>query len=307
MVYLISSNSYNIIDDELNKIFNNFDDVEVIDFNKTSLEDIVTSINYVSLFNDEKKIIVKNTPIFSSKNTIDTKILEKYLNDPNENSILVFTTYDKVDERKKITKLIKDKYNYINIKPYSFKELVDKVIAIFKKNKYTISYDNARYIVNSCLSNYDLIISEINKVLLYYKDPQEIKYDDLINIISKTMDDNNFHFVDLVIDKNINSLKVLNDLKIQKIEPLVLLTLLAREYRLMLIAKDLYNKKKSVISIAKELNMQDWQIDKIINRSYNYSVKELEDKLISLNDLDYNIKIGNIDKYLGLELFILKD
>ena len=307
MIYLISANSYHLIDDELIKIFGDLSDVEIYDYNKTSIEDIITNVNYVSLFNDEKKIVIKNASLFTAKNNIDTSLLEEYFNSPNPNSILVFTTYDKVDERKKITKIIKDKYQYINIKPFTFKELIDQIINIFKKKKYNISYDNARYIVNNCLNNYDLIINELDKIFLYYKEPQEILYEDLNNIISKTIDDNNFRFVDLVIDKNINSLKVLNDLKMQKVEPLILLSLIAREYRLMLIAKDMYQNNINKLKIAKELKLQDWQIDKIITRSYNYSYKELEDALISLNDLDFNIKRGNVDKYLGLELFILNN
>lgn len=307
MIYLISANSYHLVDDELNKIFDNLDDVEIVDFNKTTIEDIITSINYVSLFNDEKKMIVKNANFFLSKNSVDTKILEKYLDNPNPNSILVFVVYDKVDERKKITKTIKDKYNYVCLKPLSPKDIIDKIISIFKGKKYSISYDNAKYIAYNCLNNYDLVINEINKVFLYYLIPQEVKYEDLENIISKTMEDNNFKFIDAVIDKNLKSLDILKDLKIQKVEPLILLTLLAREYRLMLIAKDMYQKNISKNVIASELKLQDWQIDKVITRSYNYSIKELENKLISLTDLDYKIKSGNVDKYLGLELFILND
>lgn len=307
MIYLISANSYHLVDDELNKIFDNLDDVEIVDFNKTTIEDIITSINYVSLFNDEKKMIVKNANFFLPKNSVDTKILEKYLDNPNPNSILVFVVYDKVDERKKITKTIKDKYNYVCLKPLSPKDIIDKIISIFKEKKYSISYDNAKYIAYNCLNNYDLVINEINKVFLYYLIPQEVKYEDLENIISKTMEDNNFKFIDAVIDKNLKSLDILKDLKIQKVEPLILLTLLAREYRLMLIAKDMYQKNISKNVIASELKLQDWQIDKVITRSYNYSIKELENKLISLTDLDYKIKSGNVDKYLGLELFILND
>ena len=307
MVYLIVANSYHIIEEELKKIFKDLSNVEIIDFNKTTIEDIITNINYVSLFNDEKNIVVKNSNIFQSKSSVDTKLLEQYLENPNPNSILVFTSYEKVDERKKVTKTIKDKYNYINIKPLNNKELIDKVISIFKTKKYKISYDNAKYICTNCLNNYDLILNEIDKVFLYYKEPQEVEYKVLENIISKTMEDNNFKFIELVISKNLNSLKILNDLKIQKVEPLILLTLLAREYRLMLIAKSMYQKNINKNKIASELKLQDWQLDKIMAASYNYSIKELEDKIISLTNLDYNIKSGNIEKYLGLELFILNN
>ena len=52
--------------------------------------------------------------------------------------------------------------------------------------------------------------------------------------------------------------------------------------------------------------MQEWQLDKIINNTYSYSIRDLEDKLLDLEKLDYQLKTSKIDKYLGLEMFILK-
>ena len=41
MIYLIASNSYHLIDDEINKIVGN-KEYQNIDFNKTTLEEIIT-------------------------------------------------------------------------------------------------------------------------------------------------------------------------------------------------------------------------------------------------------------------------
>ena len=127
MIYLIYSNSYNLINEEINKIFKTMDDVEIIDYSKTNIEDILINFNYVSLFNDEKKIIVKNSSLFSSKQDKDSDLLLKYLDNPNMNATIIFTTYDKPDERKKITKTIKDKYKYIYINNLTYKDIIDKM------------------------------------------------------------------------------------------------------------------------------------------------------------------------------------
>ena len=49
-----------------------------------------------------------------------------------------------------------------------------------------------------------------------------------------------------------------------------------------------------------------FQIDKLINYSYSYKDKELEDYLLDLCNLDYKIKQGKITDKLALELFFLK-
>ena len=308
MNYIIVSNSYHIVFEEINKITNNPTEIEYIDFQKSSFEEIVEEANYTSLFNDEKIIVIKNADFLGSKNSAKTDILEKYLSNPNPLSTLIFTYDDKPDERKKVIKLIKLSDNYVYVKPLTYKEVTDRIIADFKHNKYKISYDDANYITNKCLNNYDLVMMELEKIYLYYNEPTNIKRKDLENIISKYMDDNNFKFVDAVIKNDYKlSTKLLNDFKIQKVEPIALLSLLVREYRLMLFSKALYKKGYSNKKIGEELGLQDWQVEKLIKNSYSYSLIDLEDKIIKLADLDLDIKSGKIDKYLGLELFALKN
>ena len=308
MNYIIVSNSYHIVFEEIKKIVTDTNKIEYIDFQNSSFEEIVEEANYTSLFNDEKIIVIKNADFLGSKNSAKTDILEKYLSNPNPLSTLIFTYDDKPDERKKVIKLIKLSDNYVYVKPLTYKEVTDRIIADFKHNKYKISYDDANYITNKCLNNYDLVMMELKKIYLYYNEPTDIKRKDLENIISKYMDDNNFKFVDAVIKNDYKlSTKLLNDFKIQKVEPIALLSLLVREYRLMLFSKDLYKKGYSNKKIGEELSLQDWQVDKLIKNSYSYSLNDLEDKIIKLADLDLDIKSGKMDKYLGLELFALNN
>ena len=121
------------------------------------------------------------------------------------------------------------------------------------------------------------------------------------------MEENNFKFIESVINNDTeNAFKILNDLKIKKIEPLSLFNLLAREYRLMLILKEEY-QKKSRSYIMKLLNIRDWQLEKLLKQASKYNREYLEDKLIEICEYDYQIKTGKIDKFLALELFILNN
>ena len=308
MNYIIVSNSYHIVFEEIKKIVKDTNKIEYIDFQNSSFEEIVEEANYTSLFNYEKIIVIKNADFLGSKNSAKTDILEKYLSNSNPLSTLIFTYNDKPDERKKVIKLIKASGKYIYIKPLTYREVTDRIIADFKHNKYKISYEDANYITNKCLNNYDLVMMELEKIYLYYNESTEVKRKDLENIISKYMDDNNFKFVDAVIKNDYKlSAKLLNDFKIQKVEPIALLSLLVREYRLMLFSKDLYKKGYSNNKIGEELGLQDWQVEKLIKNSYSYSLIDLEGKIIKLADLDLDIKLGKMDKYLGLELFVLNN
>ena len=303
MVYLIYSTSYRLLEEELGNIFKDNSDIEVIDFNDSNINEIINLASYTSLFDDNKNLLIKNFSL-SEK---DCELLEKYINNPNPQTTIVFVTDKKIDERKKIIKLLKVKNTYINIKPLNYKDISQKLMAIAKKNGYKLYLNDANYITFASLSNYDIAYNQLEKVFLYYNNPCEIEKRVLENLISHSLDDNSFKFVDAVIKRNINdAINIINDFKLFKIEPLILVSMLAKEYRNLLITKDLYQKGYSNQKIQETVGLSDWQTDKMINNTYSYSISELEDKILDLTKLDFDLKTSKIDKYLGLEMFILK-
>lgn len=318
-IYLISSNSIRLMEDEIKKIvkdnpYTNFD------LNAISLDEILEEAAYFSLFDEKKYIVVRNSDIFASSkkkskndeseddnvSKKDANLL-KYLESPNSNTVLIFTINGKIDSKKKICKIIKDRYRFIQIEDLKPKEILANIEKIFKEDGYKIDSNTGYYIINNSLNNYDLVINEVEKIKLYYGKGCLIKFDDVINIVSKIVEDSNFKFIDSVIGRNIKeSFKIYDDLMLQKVEPIMLMSMLSKEIRNMLLVKKLMNtkNKKDMMSI---LGLKyDFQIDKLINNSYLYKESQLESYLVMLCDLDYKIKRGKINNKLALELFIMK-
>ena len=312
-VYLISSSSFHLVEDEIKKIVKD-NPYAVFDLNYQLLDDILEEANYFSLFDEKKIMVVKNANMFCTARKKEEEIettskkddkLIKYLENPNPNTIIIFTVNNKAASNKKIVKLINDRYKYIRIEDLKASEIYAKLDKILKEDGYKSSKDVLYYIINNSMNNYDLAFNEIEKIKLFYGGGCEIKQNDVTNIISNTIEDNNFKFVDAVLARNIkDSFKIYDDLMRQKIEPIMLLAMLAKEYRNILLYKKLENTSKSDLMKALDFKY-DFQLDKVINNSYNYSVNTLEDYLVYLADLDYKIKTGKISNKRALELFIL--
>ena len=203
-------------------------------------------------------------------------------------------------------KVLKEKYEIINIPTLKYYEIENRVEKYFEKEGYKISKDTVKYIVANSLNNYDLVMSEVEKIILYYNEPCYIKKEDVENIISKSINTNNFLFVDALIDGDLDkSLSLLKDLKTMKVEPTILISLIARDIRIMLNIKKLLEQNKREYEILNELNLMDWQLEKYLKKAFPYKIKELEEWLIKLEELDLKIKSGKLDKYYALELLIL--
>lgn len=308
MIYLIASESNQLINEELKNINKDYDNILYIDYNNSSIEEILAEASYYSMFNDKKMVIVKNANFFASDKISEenSNRLLNYFKEPNELTTLVFTTNGKVDMRKKITKELKDKYNLIVIANLKPRDIFSKIKNIFNKEGYIVDDESLNYIISNNANNYDLVYNELNKIMLYYQKPCKIKYEDVTNIVARSLDTNNFKFVDMIVAKNISeAFKLYDDIKLMKIEPLSLIGLLAREYRLMLFVKILKQDHYSNYEICDELGLQDWQAEKFIRNSMKYKIEELESRMIDLANLDLNIKSGKIDKWVGLAKFIV--
>ena len=312
-IYLISSSSYRLLEEELKKIIKD-NSYTSFDLNYQSMDDVLEEANYFSLFDEKKYLVVRNANIFATtrkssevetESKKDDKLI-KYLENPNPNTVLIFTMNGKAAGNKKITKIIKEKYNYIEIENLKINDIQLKIEHLFKEDEYKCSKDVIYYIINNSLNNYDLAYNEVEKIKLYYGKGCEVKLEDVSNIISKAIEENNFKFIDSVVARNISeAFNRFDDLMLQKVEPIMLMSMLTKEVRNMLLAKKLLNSKsKSEMMKILGLNYE-FQIVKTISNSYNFSINELEEYLLLLAEFDYKVKNGKMNNKRALELFIL--
>ena len=313
-IYLISSTSYRLMEDEINKIVKD-NTYSIYDLNVDDIDNVIEEAAYLSLFADKKIMLIKNANVFLSNrkqsdtednsSTKDKKLLA-YLDNPNPDTVLIFCVYGKANGTKKITKVIKEKYTYIEISDLKIKDIYELTDKLLKNKGFKLDRDTIYYIINSLQNNYDLVYNEVEKIELYYGNNKDVKRVDIENIISHSMMDNNFKFIDSVINKDVvNSFKYYDDLMIQKVEPIMLLGMLAKEFRNMLLVKKSLNSSKKDLMNLTGLKF-DFQIDNIINKSYSYKEKQIEDLIVYLCDLDHDIKVGKVSNKLALQLFILK-
>lgn len=310
--YLIVSETIYFINEYLNKLEDGIDNIVTFNLEENTLEEVLEEASYFSMFDTKKCIVVKNAKLFSSKvkdskkSKEDSDKLLKYLSNENKNTILIFIC-NQVDSKKKIYKIIKDNNNVFispNMTKTDMKNELNKIVI---NNKYKIDDNSLWYIINSSLANFDICVNELNKIFIYYSEPCYIKYEDVINLVSKSIEDNNFKLVESIINRDIGaSLKYLNDLKILKVEPNIILALLYREFKLMLQVSIYENNHVTHNEVLSNLKIQEWQYNKIKNNLRMYKIREIKEEIINLSKLDYKLKSGLINKDVVLIDYIME-
>ena len=118
---------------------------------------------------------------------------------------------------------------------------------------------------------------------------------------------NIFQLVDSVAGRKPGqALKILNELILNG-EPIpIILTMIIRQYRLMLNSKLLSMKGYSGSEISRNLSLNPYVGSKIIQLSSKYTVDQLEQRLKMCLNADYSIKTGNTEQRIAVECLIVE-
>lgn len=308
MIYLIYGTDYFLIEQETKKLINDIDPINITnyDLDTTPLEDIIDDAQMLSMFSENKVIIVKNSKIFTSKkNDIphNVELLEKYLSNPNPaTKILFIADCEKLDARKKICKTIKKVGEVIQCETPA--NLNSYVLKLF--DDYKIEPALINLFIERVGNNLSIINHEITKLKHYKLDDLIITKQDIIDVTSKNIQPDLFLFMEKLINKDIGqSLQLYHELLIFNEEPIKIITMLANQFRLIHQSTQLMNKGYSQKNIAELLGVHPYRVKLAIEKGYSYHPAQIITYIEKLADLDYDIKSGRMDKEIGLELFIL--
>ena len=306
MLYLLYGLKDFQINEDIKNLTKNQNDMNIsrYDLNNTPLKDAIDDAETYSMFAETKTVIVENASMFTTLTSKDSDIVENYLNNINKSTNLIFTAHaEKIDTRKKITKLIK--------KVGIVKEFNEEISPLNLTKNLLKDYDINEKTINLFLDrvgNNPLIIqNEINKIKIYKNKDKNITDKDIINLTNKNIDIDIFKLIDYIVQKNKEKAIELyyEMLKINE-EPIKIIVILANQFRIMYQSKELLKKGYSEKDIASILKIHPYRVKLAIQNSRNYSSKTLLEYLNNLADIDIGIKTGKLNKDLALELFILK-
>ena len=305
MIYLLYGDKDYRINDEIKKITKNIDKINITkyDLNVDDIKEVINDAETYSLFEEKKVIIIENANMFTGSTSKDSEIIEKYMENENPlTTLILIVRGEKIDSRKKITKLLQKKGKILE---FNEDINIDNLIKKELKN-YKIDYQTLNLFKNRVGTNPLIIENEINKIKLY-KNDKEITKEDILNVTTKTIEIDIFKLIDDIVKGNKDSaIEIYHEMLKVNEEPLKIVIMLANQFRIMYQSKELMLKGYTEKDIASLLKIHPYRVKLALQNSRNYSSKTLLKYLNDLADIDIGIKTGKLNKDLALELFILK-
>jgi DNA polymerase-3 subunit delta len=260
-----------------------------------------------------KKLIVADQAFFltgkdKSKAEHRLERLADYLDNPADFTVLVFTVdAEKLDERKKIVKQMKTKNMLVSFNPMTLDELRRWIRKEAEKARCSIEDSAVDQLLLLCGTGLSTLRSELEKLTLYAGDHSTITVQMVEKLVPRSTEQNVFMLIDEAIAMNAERVfDILHELIKQREEPIKIVALIARQFRIMLQAKTMHQQGYSQQQIASRIAVHPFAVRVALKQSARYSAETLSRLLKELADLDYAMKSGRIDKLLGLELFLLR-
>ena len=295
----------NYINDFIKK--NKISNIIKYDYNDINIETVIEEVSYLDLFGDKKLIILYNSKFLTSEETLDNKYFEDYINsDDQSNYLFLVTNNETLDERKKLVKLLRKKYEVKEFNKFSEYDAYKYIIELFKKDEYSIEEKAAKEMVSRLSSNIGMLKNEVDKLKLYKLDDKNITLNDVLNITSILPEDNVFKIVDVIVNNNKEEIfKLYSDFKLIGVDEIALVALIANQFRFMYQVKVLLNDGKNKTEISSLLKSHPYKTEITIKKVSSYSEEKILDILYKLSLVDVSIKTGEVDKSYALEDFFL--
>ncbi len=317
MIYLLFGKQALMIKTRLQKLIKEqlpvVDDFSFVRYNakETLIQDIVMDARSLPLGYDRKMVVIDDCYFLAttkSKEKIEKdqnyQALIEYLEHPNEATDFVFiVNATSFNVKSDIGKILKDKamiYELTDIDKNSWPEYVRRYFA-----KYQIKIDGSAIdeLVSRVNNDATLFVSEAQKLMLY---GDHITKDIVETLVTRPLEENSYVLANALTKGRIDeALAIYRDLKIHAEEPVTLISLLARQFRLMLKIYYLTQTGLSQLEIAKKLGIHEYRVKLAINSQSLLNDARLLIILDRLYELDFQIKSGLIDRFLGFELFLL--
>lgn len=291
MVYTLVGNKDYVLE-EIDKIVGDSSNVISYDLEECSIKDAIIDLDTVSLFG--KKIV----KVFGLDKIDDSDFLIKYFDNALEN-VLILVSYKELDNRKKLTKVLKEKTEYKEIFSYDFNGYVKERLDGFKMDFMTINL-----LVSYCDGDIKRLFNELEKLKLYKFNEKVITLDDVNRIVRKGYDSTIFNLIDEINSGNKEKIySIYRELLMENETEEKILYTIANHYRLLYKVK-IKSMSMSDSEMIRIYRLHPYRLTKLKEQCRLVSREKILFMLKGLSDVDINVKSGKMDISTGMFLFL---
>ena len=280
-------------DDTMNVHFYEGKDVPV-----TEIIDLAETMPFLA---ERRVIFLSDSGLFKSGG----EQMAQYLEAPNETTFFVFTESE-VDKRSKLFKIVSAKGCAVEFTAQDENTLKRWIGGLLAKEGLKITESTVLLFLSKTGTDMENIQTELEKLISYCLGKGVVTSEDVETICTTRLQDRIFDMTEAVARKQTSvALSLYYDLLALKVSPLQILSMLSRQYNLMLQAKELKKRGVPDREIASKIGVPPFVVSKYLSQASKYKSSELRNALERCAQADQDVKTGLMNDKMSVELIIL--
>jgi len=275
----------------------NFNRFEGKDIDLKEVNDIAQTLPFMA---NKRLILIEQSGLFKEQS-----ILPDILSEAPESTVFIFTEQE-ADKRNKAYKLVNDRGIVSEMKTLDEENLRMFVASLLKQAGKSITRNVCDYLLEKTGTDMDNISNEVEKLICYTEGKDIIAKEDVDAVVTIQVTGKIFQMMDAIGSKQQDrALSMYYDLLSVREKPLHILYLLMRHFNILLQVKEMALKGYSPDRMAEYVEAPAFTISKYAAQARNFTVNQLEEALRIAADTEEDIKTGNINDKIGVELMII--
>ena len=280
-----------------------------------STAELLEAAGTFSMFSEKRVVWAKDFLSLTVANpkgytSADRDRILDYINNPNEQTVLIFSAAEPEDKSELVKALKK------NCKTYFFDKLDYGELAAFAEKRFrsagvTIARDTLKYMLDETgyfnkETEYRIFNLENDiKKIIAYSDGKKVTEEDVSATLNGDMDTFVFNFLDAVSsNRKDTAFELLHNILSSGNEVFNIIGVLVNHFELMLEVKEFKEEGLGPAAITSKLKVHEFRVKKAIAFAEKFTVEKLRSILSQLYETDRNIKTGALEQNLALELLV---
>ena len=256
-------------------------------------ETIISGFLNQSFFDNEKVIIISR---------VTDKILDfiKIVLDKNIHDIKIILKSGLLEKRSKLRIFFEKEKNIVCIPfyPDDLKTLSSLANAFFKDNKISISQETINLIIDKCNGDRKNLDKELQKILIYLNGKKKISNEQVNQLISLAENFSVSELVDSCLSNNFSkTIKILNENNYSSDDCMIILRTFLNKAKKVLRLRKNYEITKNIDETVTNFKPPIfWKDKEIVKKQViNWSIKKIEQLIISINEVELQIKKNSLN------------
>ncbi len=300
---LLISEATEFLTDQFQKKVESSLNIRQLDAEETRAEEIVEEACTPPFFSEKRLLIVKNADKWSAA---EQKTLVPLLKHPPEFTVLVLIG-ESTGKLQVISNILKKSGAVVVADLPKERDLIEWIRHRARMKGKSISGPAAAHLLEFVGKELRELTNAIDKLVNYVDKRKNIEVEDVSGALDDVRTRSIFELTDSVGNRRLAvALKSLRRLLETGNSPLMVISMLSRQFKLMWQAKEALRQGKTVSELANDLGTGQWIAKKMAKQAGNFSTGEIRRNLDILYQADKTLKTTMVPPELCLELLLLK-